>query len=288
MREFRILFLSFGIFLTLVLTAEAQQGKVYTGMFGLYGWPNYTEKLNQVKSNNFDMAVIGLADWMIDGAQSQGLKSIGDYKFTVEMTKDPDKWNYYVSRVTELVTHFRSNPSIYAWYLVDEPDGQDIPIEKIKFIRQLVKKLDPTRPLFTVLCKPDKWYKYMPYFDIIAVDPYLFKKPATDETIVTQWLRKAKDDMRRLKINKPLWVVLGAFDLKFTAPPYNSSFNKPTPEQFNRMVDLSLAEKVDGILVFTLGVINYPVYFDWDLVKQDPNLWDAVRKVPQRVQTNAR
>ena len=261
--------------------------KIHTGIFGLWAYSPWDEGLKLIKDNGFDIVIIDGNKNRIEKVRTQGLKCIIDFKFTKKTIQDDVQWKEYLRKLEKIVLQFKDNPAVFAWYPVDEPDGQGIPIAKIQEVIKLIKSLDPSRPIFTVFDAPEKWESYLPYFDIISVDPYLLKRnPATgkSDTIdkVRDWLRKIRGDLRKMKEEKPVWVVLHGFELIPRIPKVKDWYQIVTPTQFNDMVNIALDENVDGILVYTLAGVGGSDYYDWILPVNDPKLWNTVRMLPRK------
>lgn len=262
--------------------------KIYTGIFGLWAWGDWGTALKIVKDNGFDIAVGANSKTILDQAHALRLKCIVDFGLTKEIAEDKKKWQNFLNDLSTKVTELKDHPAVFAWYFVDEPDWQNIPAKKIEQIVNLIKSIDKTKPIFTVLTKPDRWSLYLPYFDIISIDPYLQNKSDGNHEKpekVREWIKKLRNDLYKLDIKKPLWVVLGAFEAKFKTPHQLKTpiFKKPTPEEFNEMVKIAISEKVDGILVYTLSFRDIPQYKDWRLPEDDKALWEAVRNIPHVV-----
>lgn len=268
-------------------TVESEAKQIHTGLFGLYAWGNWPEALNITRDNGFDIVIDASNKNALDMCQERGLKSFVDnFGFTPDMVTNETKWQQFLATVRDKVTALKDHPAVFGWYLVDEPDGQKIPVAKVKQMNALVRSIDKKHPIMTVLADKDGWKPYLQYYDIVVIDPYLRKnKFSTQDTPikVQEYIRKIRRDMRLTKVVRPLWVTIGAFDyLPKSVTGYNE-FLKPTPEQFNQMVDYAKQEGVDGILVWTFGTRNNPNYYDWTLIHNEPALWDAVRKLPARV-----
>ena len=271
-----------GIFLISTLSVQAKE--IETGMFGLWAYTPWDEGIQLVKDNGFSVVVIDGNKSRIETASKLGLKCIVDYKFSKATTKDPVLWQKYLADLEKMVTDLKDYPAIIAWYPVDEPDGQEIPLKYIKQVRTLIKSVDAKRPIFTVFNKPEKWSKYLPFFDILCIDPYLLKtgRPDTSEKVKT-WLKKLKSDSYKAKVKKPIWVTLQGFERVPKIPGHNDWFQEITPAVFNETLNFALQENVDGILVYTLATTGNSEYYDWNLPKLKPLLWDAIRKVPAKV-----
>jgi hypothetical protein len=271
--------------LVVLLFVSTSEAKIYTGMFGLWGWNNWDEAIGVVSSNKFDIAVGVSSIAVLDKAHNQGLKCIVDFGLTSDVANDEVKWQKYLTDLRALIIRLKDHPAVFAWYLVDEPDWNKIPIVKIRTIRSLVLSLDSKHPMFTVLTIPDRWSTYLPYFDIISVDPYLQVNSAgvrEKPDKVRNWLRKVRRDLARLKIRKPIWVVLGAFAQRPKDPAIVSPFVKPTPSEFAEMIGYAIDEKVEGILCFALTMKETATYYGWKLPDDDPLLWNVVRTLPDR------
>jgi endo-1,4-beta-mannosidase len=256
---------------------QAQMAKqIYTGMFGAWAYDSADAAFQLMKNNGFQLAVVNT--YHLDKAQQYGLKGIVAFSLTKDMAADDAKWQEFLNTLKSSISQYKNHPAVFAWYPVDEPELQGIPIDKIKTVKNLIKSIDQNHPIFTVMNKPELWVKYLPYFDIIAEDKYLDYATNTPE-VVRESIKRLKADLKSLNMNKPVWAVIGALDLRKKVGP--SSYHKPTPEEFNKMVDIALQEGAAGILVYTLAFKNFPLFSDWNLPKDDPVLWETVRKLPQ-------
>lgn len=263
-----------------VCSAELHAEEIYTGMYGLWAWHNWDEGAQILRDNKFQIT-IGMADKkLLDKAQEKGLRYIVALGLTKEIADDEVKWQNFFYKTWKQVNAFKGHSALFAWYPVDEPDWQKISITKIKEVTELIRSVDKTTPIYSVFGFPPKWHEYLPYFDIIAVEPYLTPGATTDK--VRQWLVKVKDDLRDLKLKKPVWVVLGAFEQVPLNPKDRQPFFKPTPDDFNKMLAISLNEGVSGVLIYSLSFPSGK-YKDWNIIRDDPLLWEEVRKVPYKV-----
>ena len=259
---------------------------MYTGLFGLWSWDNWNEALQIVKDNGFNIAVEVPVKQHLERAQQLGLQCLVGMGITKEIVNDENRMKKYLDSVRQKVTEFKGHPAVYAWYIADEPDLQEIPVEAIKIVHDLIRSIDRGKPLFAVLTVPEKWSAYLPYFDIISIDPYLKKKmDGTHEAPqkIKQWLQKLRDDLKKQDMKKPVWVTLGAFELKPKDTSARFLFERPTPGEFRDAVDMALGEKVEGILVYTLGFPGGATNAGWNLPRDAPELWNEVKKLPQMV-----
>jgi len=257
--------------------------KIYTGIFGLWAWGDWDDALKLVKDSGFNIAVGVSTKALLDKADALGIKCIVDHGIRKEALRNEAAWQEYLTGLRTKVAALKDHPAVFAWYVVDEPDGNKIPHNKIKAAVECVRSIDKTKPIFTVLDNPKRWTEYLQYFDIISIDPYLRKKrDGSSDTPekVRIWIRQMRSDLERSGMKKPVWVVLGAFRTK---PRPSSAAENPykecTPAEFREMAHIAMQEKADGILVWTLSFKNFPKYEDWNLVKDDPELWAAVKNM---------
>jgi len=266
--------------------------RIATGLFGLWAWPDWDQALAIVKDNGFDV-VVGMSKTSeLDKEAAAGVKVLVGLGLTPAIAEDEANWPKYLEGVKARVAQLKDHPALLAWYVVDEPDLWGISLEKIRAVREAVRAVDQRTPHFTVFANPAKWSAYLPYFDIVAVDPYLHERTpgAAEKPVkVAQWLAKIQDDLKRAGLERPVWVVLGAFELKTrSAATRKPTFYRPTPGEFNEMVKIAVDAGVGGILVFTLAKTFDPAYEDLNLPKDDPALWEAVRALPATVRKYGR
>lgn len=270
--------------------AFAQSRDVSLGIYGIWAWKDKDEAFRLISNNKFRIASgVGSRD-LLDKANKYGVKClIGiDAKLTKETANDELKWEEYLAKVGRQVKSLRDHPAVYGWYFLDEPSWHKIPVKNVKILYQHIKSIDNKHPVYTVFSTPDSWAEYLPYFDIVAVDPYLKSNRKGRDSrpeVVSSWLNKMRQDLSKIQGKKPkLWVVLGAFDERSRIPFYKSQFRKPAPEEFNKMVQLALDAKVEGIMVWTLAFKNSPRFYDWKLPSDDPELWDAVKNIHMMIE----
>lgn len=271
------------IFVLLIFVFFANDCKAKEIVTGVYGtWGTAKDQMFQAaKENGFQIVISS----DVVKAQAMGLKCLYPIEVTKEIATNDVKWQAFIDKIKTVVTKYKNNTTVFGWYLADEPDWNDIPPIRYKELNSIIKAIDKSKPTLAVLTIPNKWYMYLPYFDIIAIDPYLdlsraYKGRETDK--VQDWINKINEDFKKYNINKPIWVVLGAFEqnLKSNAKP---AFRKPTPQEINIMLLTCLTNKVSGILVFSLSIAESSKNYDWNLLRDDPLLWESVRKIPKKV-----
>ena len=116
-----------------------------------------------------------------------------------------------LSNLTAVVNRYKAHPAILAWYLADEPDGAKIDPSLLQPKYDLLKRLDPSRPVSMVFNlggspvapAPSNPLPYLSALDLAMVDPY--PVPNYNASTVTNALAVAAS------LNKPFMLVPQAF-----------------------------------------------------------------------------
>lgn len=260
--------------------------EIVTGAFGLWAVDNIEQTLQTLSQSNYKV-VSGLEGRSsLDMCHKYGLKCLVGFRsgLTIDIASNDIKWNDYLAALKVYVSTLKTHPAVYAWYLVDEPDLFKIPRDKIKILVDTVRSVDPIHPIFTVLyAQTSEYRRYIQYFDIIGIEPYL-KANDTNVDTVRKQISTIKTDLRLLKLRKKIFVVLGVFELKPRSSKSTPTLRKPTVAEFGEMVRICSGANVDGVLVFTLGLKNSPNFYDWNLATDNVDLWNAVKKMPAMLQ----
>ena len=150
-----------------------------------------------------------------------------------------------------VVDAFRTHPALLAWYVNDEST-----IERFAALRQrqeLLERIDPDHPTWTVLYQYEMMRAMSPTFDILGVDIY----PVAGDPLsrVTQGARRTSDAMLGLR---PMWHVPQSFDWgvfrddKPGAPPNRM----PTVEEMRSMSWQFIAAGANGLIFYGFSTIQ--------------------------------
>lgn len=143
------------------------------------------------------------------------------------------------------VSAFRNHPALLAWYLNDE---FAIAMRKrLTERRDMLERLDPDHPTWSVVYQIESLREYMPTFDAIGTDPY--PVPRRPLSMVTDWTRrtcKACFGMR------PVWQVPQAFEGS------QADARMPTAEEMRSMSWQCIVAGANGLIYYTYGTLNRP------------------------------
>ena len=148
------------------------------------------------------------------------------------------------------VNAFQSHPALLAWYVNDESTIERF--DALRMRQELLERIDPDHPTWTVLYQYDMMRAMSPTFDILGVDIY----PVTADPLsdVTAGARRTSDAMLGLR---PMWHVPQSFDWgvfrndKPGAPPYRM----PTVEEMRSMSWQFIAAGANGLIYYGFSTI---------------------------------
>ena len=146
------------------------------------------------------------------------------------------------------VKAFRDHPALLAWYISDEPVGQNVPVEELIETYQLIKALDPYHPITIVFMTPRRAKNYEKVFDIVMADPY----PIPNESVME--VGSVTCDLKSdFNISKPVWIVPQAFGGNEWWP------REPTAQEMRAMTYLAVIHGATGIQYFIRhGLSGFP------------------------------
>lgn len=143
------------------------------------------------------------------------------------------------------VETFRNHPALLAWYLSDEPDGNEVPPSELARAYQLVRELDPYHPVTIVFMIPEKAREYAEAMDIVMTDPYPIpqRPPVTVHGAIAGLVSQFAGE-------KPVWLVPQAFGgNEWWA-------REPTPREERVMTYLGVIGGATGVQYFIRHGLN--------------------------------
>ena len=148
------------------------------------------------------------------------------------------------------------HPALIAWYVVDESPLSCIPA--ISESVRLFHKLDPDRPTYAVLDKPEHVRAFLPCYDVLGMDPYPIgnKGDRADISIASAWAKEAREEMFGFR---PMWQVPQIFDWSWYRKREQGETGEmylPTREEIANMSWQAIAGGANGI-----GYYAFHAYF---------------------------
>ena len=144
----------------------------------------------------------------------------------------------YVERV---VNERKTHPAVLAWYCNDEISLEKFP--QLLARQQLLERIDPGHPTWTVLYQYGEVRGYYPTFDVVGTDPYPI--PGSPIGNVAMWTRTTNDEVMGLK---PMWQVPQAFAWADCRGPERKNDRFPTREEMVNMSWQCVANGANGLV----------------------------------------
>lgn len=254
---------------------------------GIYGVLNTTEVWNSW-NNWFNTVPIGFSEEddfklpiedMLLTCDVLGLRVLFDTSYFLRTRS--------LSDLMDIILSVVDHPSIYAWYIVDEPgirapdiNWTHINEDLIREAVELIQRID-SRPTFVQFSlgpiNDSTWkasYNEVPDFvDIISVDPYP-NMPYINHSFVSNWV----DTIHRYNAGRAqVWTVLTAQDS--SQSDGEKGFDIPMEPEYMIDAMLALQRGVEGLLWFAYGEITDDSFG----ASRVPASWDALGRVVRRI-----
>jgi hypothetical protein len=105
------------------------------------------------------------------------------------------------------INAFKDHPALLAWYIADEPNGNNISPDSLIKIYKIIKEIDPWHPVSAVFMAPFlSSVRYSDAIDIVMADPY--PVPDLPVTVVGN---VAGQLVKAFEGKKPVWIVPQVF-----------------------------------------------------------------------------
>jgi hypothetical protein len=160
-----------------------------------------------------------------------------------------------ISGVKEFIRTYKNHPSVYGWYLYDEPEIKEpIPLSPnlLKNVYKAIKEEDNSKPVALVFADIEKIEPYADAMDILMWDRY----PCEEGVAEFQWVSSYRNALKKVISlasvnNKKFWNVLQAHG--------DNQLNKrlPTKLEFRYMFYLSVLTGANGLL-FWIYYLSLP------------------------------
>ena len=263
---------------------------------GIYGTNGITNPFPTVSAQGFNTVIVPPDGKIIQQLQDANLNALVKFPMTEAASGPESTFNQQISNLKAQVAALKGYSSIVAWYVFDEPDDHEIPLERIGAVISAVKEVDPSNNIFAVLSRPDLWKSYLSYFDIIGIDPYL-KNTVPGQRVyentekVGAWIAQIRNDLSDIdEAFKALWVVIQSFEYHYQDPSLISPYKEPLlVTDVDAMIHQVTGNNADGILFYTLylkGGINAQTQKPFNtflLINDRPDLWNFMSGIDKRI-----
>lgn len=231
-------------------------------------------ELTFINSDNINRALVA--------AEKVGIKVLVEDLDVFSGFQDQIVPTFDEKKIIDRINKIKKNKHIMGYYIWDEPHEKDF--EKVRYLRNLVKKIDGNRLPFSVLFPSYGIYKwnngtYPQYVDnylrivnpdVLSFDYYPFRK--TTDQIITNDLWRDFGYLRRksLEYNRPLWFY-------FQAVPINPGDIAISTEMIKAQMYSALCYGVKGLSYYKVSNFLY------DSFAQKSGIFDEIKKINTKV-----
>jgi hypothetical protein len=255
--------LQLGIFTGCRLSPQQADTSFYP--IGIYSVPS-TNDFASLKQAGFNLVVGPAERAYLDAARDGGLQVLAAPGTSAGPGFNPVK-------ARDIVRQLDRHPALWAWYIVDEPDMDDIPPAQVSEACRSLKAAGARKPTALVLYQGYEALHYANLADITMIDRYPIP-----------WLPLANFGqhvtMTRLALGpeKPLIAIIQAFDWSSCPEmlPGEKDFRPPAFEEIRCMTYEALARGANGLFYFAFDTGR------WE-IREHPETWEALKAVVKEV-----
>lgn len=171
-------------------------------------------------------------------------------------------------RLKKVVEKFKDAPSLWAWYLADEPQNYGITPENAVDLYHTIKKVDSTHPVFLLNSEPKLFSDYAQACDIFGIDCY--PVPKQPLKIIADYIESAHKAVKNVK---PVWLAVQTFG------SFKYGGRIPTKAEVRCMIYLAVAHRVKGLLFFAYTSEE----MGGALVDKDADFYQEVLKIGKEI-----
>ncbi len=157
-----------------------------------------------------------------------------------------------LSRMKDDIEYVRGARSVFAWYLLDEPDLNRVSPDEYHSLARKLRKLDPKRPIFLTVLSPERYSDYVDACDIFSPNPYPIRHVEAERNELRE-VAAVVEAARQAAGSKPVWAIIQAF----WAEPFWP--RNPTPQELRAMTFLALNHGADGVIYFSYRSGDRPI-----------------------------
>ena len=236
-------------------------------VIGLYGVDD-TNTFREIRNLGVDIITGSSEVRFLDAAHRHGLRVFASLGTTAGLDFDP-------VQARRSILHADRHPALWAWYLIDEPDLNEIHPGLVEAASRFVKSTGSRKPVGVVLQHGGEALNYARAADLLMIDRY---------PVAWQPLCVFENHVRLSRLGtaagRPLYGIVQAFDWTYykNLVPDETALRPPTEQEMRCMSYGALVQGANGLFYFTF---NSP---PWD-IRKHPETWSALKSVLTELNT---
>lgn len=257
----------------LFYTCPSYANEIPLGIYGTWSVKDNDRAFFLVSKKGFNLVEVPPDKTILDLCKKYKIKAFVSFNLSKPIATDKAALEQFTENMSAKVNELKDHPALFGWYIVDEPNLKGIPRDVVSYLYRKLKASDPIKPVYSYLAYPGTWDNYLDTADIIGISGYLRKGEKVE--IVRERIHKIRKDLKKKGLIKKVWLVLHAFDYKFKEKP--SPYKSISADEFRKSWNIALDEKVDGIMVYTLGSLPRAVPIEpFYLPKDRLDIWQEI------------
>lgn len=189
--------------------------------------------------------------------------------------------SYDEETLSTIIAELAAEPSLWMWYIYDEPTPDVLDIETASKVYSLLKRLDPNRPAVLVTNRIRTLVQYYPFCDALWFDRYPIVATSGDLVSLAP-IAASIGKARQVAAGKPVWPVLQVHDNKGLPalrkqnpllPRPSDGNHRPNESELRAQSHLAIAEG-SAALVFYWGPETW-----YSMQKDTPGVWRSLSRV---------
>jgi hypothetical protein len=250
-----------GLSAILILNAGCQSQRSSFYPIGIYA-VSRTNDLPIVRDAGFNLVVGTASEPYLEASSRLGLRVLASPGTSAG--KD-----FSQSAAKETIAKFDNHPAVWAWYVSDEPDFNQVPPHEVVNAHRSVKRSNARKPTALVLYQGSSALHYANIADILMIDRYPI--PWLPLANFPQHVRMAR---LALGPRKPLMAVIQVHDWSYYRDllPDETNLRPPSYEELRAMTYCALAQRANGLFYYCFDDDR------WKVTEHDGS-WQALKQV---------
>jgi hypothetical protein len=122
---------------------------------GIYGINGITNPFATVSAQGFNTVIVPPNEKLIKQISDFNLKALVKFPMTEAASGSETTFYQQILNLKAHIAALKGYSSIVAWYVFDEPDDHQIPLDRISAVISAVKEVDQSNKTFAVFTRPD-------------------------------------------------------------------------------------------------------------------------------------
>lgn len=181
-----------------------------------------------------------------------------------------------------IVAELANEPSLWLWYVYDEPYEDAFSVQNASRVHALLNRLDPAHPSVIVTNRISDMLRYHPFCDVLWYDRYPILATSDELTSLAPIAASLQKALQSVAPGKPVWPVLQVHDNKGNPslrkrspllPKINDENHRPSEAELRAQTHVAIAQHA-------MALVYYWAPERWYSMKTDtPGVWKSLSRI---------